>query len=201
MRDNQLTLERAENALEQATARRKELEGKIDGYKLMQERKRQKLEFVRGAKEASALMAELDLARSVLANEESDWIHSADDVDRAEQNVLEIKEQVEALVVEQAPRREELAERSSASEKLQNQMVTERDEAKGKVEASLLKRYDRISRNNSRKALYEIHSSACGSCYGSVPMHLRQQVQRGDSVIVCESCGVLLFAKPASQPE
>ena len=61
----------------EAEQRRAELEGKIESYRVMQERKRQKLEWVRGAKEASTLMAELDLARSVMAREEAEWIRSA----------------------------------------------------------------------------------------------------------------------------
>src|SRR3989475_3954794 len=39
----------------------------------------QRLEWVRGAKEASTLMAELDLARSVLAKEEAEFMRSASD--------------------------------------------------------------------------------------------------------------------------
>lgn len=70
-------LEAALAELDVASTVRKELEGKIEGYRLMQERKRAKLEFVRGAKEASALMAELDLARSVMAQEETDWLKAA----------------------------------------------------------------------------------------------------------------------------
>src|SRR2546421_11662753 len=49
--------------------RRDDLEGKIASYRTMQEQRRQRLEWGRGAKEASPLMAELDLARLVLAKE------------------------------------------------------------------------------------------------------------------------------------
>src|SRR6185436_6070179 len=58
-------LAQAHAAIQAAQGRRGDLEGKIAGYKTMQEQRRQKLEWVRGAKEASTLMAELDLARSV----------------------------------------------------------------------------------------------------------------------------------------
>jgi len=50
----------------------------------MQEQRRQKLEWVRGAKEASTLMAELDLARTVLAKEEAEFMRSGDAVGEAE---------------------------------------------------------------------------------------------------------------------
>ena len=41
---------------------------------LLQDRRVQRLETVRNPKEASTLMAELDLARSVIAKEENDWV-------------------------------------------------------------------------------------------------------------------------------
>ncbi|MGH7671530.1 MAG: hypothetical protein ACREMC_01425, partial [Gemmatimonadales bacterium] len=60
-------LEQARAAIQAALDRRGGMEGKIASYRTMQEQRRQRLEWVRGAKEASTLMAELDLARSVLA--------------------------------------------------------------------------------------------------------------------------------------
>ena len=51
--------------------RRDELEAKIESYRVLQERRQLRLEHVRNPKEASTLMAELDLARSVLAKEEN----------------------------------------------------------------------------------------------------------------------------------
>src|SRR6266576_1344859 len=83
--DEQITA--AERVVEQARAgiqaaldRRDGLEGKIQSYRTMQEQRRQKLEWVRGAKEASTLMAELDLARTVLAKEEAEFMRSGDAV-------------------------------------------------------------------------------------------------------------------------
>ena len=53
-------LERAREAAAEADKRRADLEARIESYRVMQERRRQRLEWVRGAKEASAIMAELD---------------------------------------------------------------------------------------------------------------------------------------------
>src|SRR6266481_299405 len=66
----------ARAGIQAAMDRRDELEGKIANYRTMQDQRRQRLEWVRGAKEASTLMAELDLARSVLAKEEAEFMRS-----------------------------------------------------------------------------------------------------------------------------
>ena len=47
----------ARAGIQAAVDRRDGLEGKIQSYRTMQEQRRQKLEWVRGAKEASTLMA------------------------------------------------------------------------------------------------------------------------------------------------
>src|SRR5439155_152631 len=74
----------ARAGIQAAMDRRDELEGKIANYRTMQDQRRQRLEWVRGAKEASTLMAELDLARSVLAKEEAEFMRSGDAVTEAE---------------------------------------------------------------------------------------------------------------------
>src|SRR5258705_444483 len=107
----QRALDQARAAIEAAQGRRGDLEGKIASYKTMQEQRRQKLEWVRGAKEASTLMAELDLARSVLAKEEAEFMRSGDAVGEAERKAAEAERALEQLREAQAAEREALAGR------------------------------------------------------------------------------------------
>src|SRR3970040_2786618 len=105
----QAELDGARKGAQDAEQRRVDLEGKIESYRVMQERRRQRLEWVRGAKEASTLMAELDLARSVLAKEESEWIRSADKGQEAERRTAEAEQLVEEVRTGQASRRKAIA--------------------------------------------------------------------------------------------
>src|SRR5436853_117269 len=99
----------AQAAIQAALDRRDELEGKIASYRTMQEQRRQRLEWVRGAKEASTLMAELDLARSVLAKEEAEFMRSGDAVSEAERRAAEAEQAPAQLRAQQAAEREGLA--------------------------------------------------------------------------------------------
>ena len=186
----------ARRGVEEAGNRRAELEGKIESYRVMQERRRQRLEWVRGAKEASTLMAELDLARSVLAKEEAEWMRSADKVQEAERRVTEVEHQVAAVQGAQAPRREELAALQAACGDRVAVARNEREAAATKVRPELLGQYERIRRGRARLALYPLHSDACGHCYTAVPMHRRRSVQNGESLVTCEACGVMIYATP-----
>jgi len=194
-------LEAALAELDVASTVRKELEGKIEGYRLMQERKRAKLEFVRGAKEASALMAELDLARTVMAREETDWLKSADRVESAELRAANSKTAVEQLAQEQEPTRKDLEEkRKEYAERLAS-ATSERGDAKKTVDDGLLRRYERVRGGNAPFSLYELHGEACGHCFTHVPKHIQQQLTNHNTIDNCQVCGVMLFVSPAVASE
>jgi hypothetical protein len=187
-------LQSARRSVEDALRRRDELEGKIASYRTMQEQRRQRLEWVRGAKEASTLMAELDLARSVLVKEEAELMRSGDAVQEAERKVAEAETALAAVREVQAPDREALVGRRESIMAELERAQTVRGEAARSVNGALLVRYERIRRGKAPLALYSLHADACGNCFTAVPTQRRVLIQRGASIEGCEACGVLLYA-------
>lgn len=190
----QRTVDAALRAIDDANRRKDELEGKIATYKSMQEQRRQKLEWVRGAKEASTLMAELDLTRTVLAKEEAEFMRSGDAVHEAERKAAEAEKALNVVRETQAPERTALAEnREAALAELRNAQEI-RTQATSGVNGTLLSRYERIRRGKAPLALYALHGDACGHCFTAVPTQRRVLIQRGASIETCEACGVLLYS-------
>jgi len=187
----QLDIARA--AASEADQRRADLEARIESYRLMQERRRQRLEWVRGAKEASAIMAELDMARGVLAKEEAEWMRSADELQRAEERVAEAEASVGELEENQKPHRAELEDKSKALLADLETAKDRRKEAAKDVSFKILQYYDRINSGRAPNALYPLVAGACGHCHTSVPLHKRQQIVSGSVVEPCEACGVLVY--------
>jgi uncharacterized protein len=187
-------LEVARRGIQEAERRRDELEGKIASYRSMQEQRRQKLEWVRGAKEASTLMAELDLARTVLAKEEAEFMRSGDAVTEAEIKAAEAEAALNQVREAQAARREALAGKRDALAASREQATAERERAAGGVNGTLLARYERIRKGKAPLALYPLHADACGHCFTAVPTQRRVLIQRGTVIETCEACGVLLYA-------
>src|SRR5437660_3913403 len=185
----------AQAAIQAALDRRDELEGKIASYRTMQEQRRQRLEWVRGAKEASTLMAELDLARSVLAKEEAEFMRSGDAVTEAERRAAETEQALAQLRAQQAAEREGLAGRREQIAGEREHAVAEREQAAARVTPAMLARYERIRRGKAPLALYSLHVDACGHCFTAVPTQRRTLIQRGVTIEACEACGVLLYAK------
>lgn len=184
----------AQGGIQAAIDRRDALEGKIASYRTMQEQRRQRLEWVRGAKEASTLMAELDLARSVLAKEEAEFMRSGDAVTEAERKAAHAEQALAELRAQQAPQREALAGRREQIAAERERAMAEREQTAAQVGASLLPRYERIRRGKAPLALYPLHGDACGHCFTAVPTQRRALIARGASIEGCEACGVLLYA-------
>jgi predicted nucleic acid-binding Zn-ribbon protein len=188
-------VEQARAGIQAALDRRDGLEGKIASYRTMQEQRRQRLEWVRGAKEASTLMAELDLARTVLAKEEAEFMRSGDAVGEAERRTAEAENALQNLREAQAAQREALAGKRQEIAAERESAALERQRASRSVNAALLVRYDRIRRGKAPLALYPLHGSSCGNCFTAVPTQRKALIQRGATIEGCEACGVLLYAK------
>src|SRR2546428_3828063 len=115
----------------------------------MQEQRRQRLEWVRGAKEASTLMAELDLARSVLAKEEAEFMRSGDAVTEAERKAAEAERALEEGRARQAPLREALAGKRGPNAAEREPASAERERATAAGGPGLLARYEPIPPGNA----------------------------------------------------
>lgn len=188
-------VEQARAGIRTALERRDGLEGKIQSYRTMQEQRRQRLEWVRGAKEASTLMAELDLARTVLAKEEAEFMRSGDAVGEAERKTAEAENALDHVREAQATQREAIAGKREAIAAERETATQAREQAAKGVHPALLARYDRIRRGKAPLAIYPLHGGSCGNCFTAVPTQRKALIQRGATIEGCEACGVLLYAK------
>lgn len=183
----------AAQAVADAVQRRADLEAKIETYRAQQERRRQAIEITHPGKRAAALMAELDLARSVLAQEESEWIRLADRITNLEGQVTEAAAALEVAREQQAPERAQLSEREAEIQRERDAALKTRAESAADVDKRLLTRYDRLRRNRSPLVVVSMNGSACGSCFTAVPLHRRSLIKGGAVVEGCEVCGVILY--------
>src|SRR5881396_1367971 len=166
----------ARASIQAALNRRDGLEGKIQSYRTMQEQRRQKLEWVRGAKEAS-------------------FMRSGDAVGEAERKTAEAENALQNVRDAQAAQREAIAGKRQEIAAEREAATIERGRASKAVNPTLLARYDRIRRGKAPLAIYPLHGSSCGNCFTAVPTQRKALIQRGATIEGCEACGVLLYAK------
>jgi predicted nucleic acid-binding Zn-ribbon protein len=183
----------ARSAVAESTRRRNELEARVESYRLLQERRTLRLEHVRNPKEAAGLMAELDLARSVMAKEENEWVRSAEAVGAAELKVVEEEGKVEALAASQVPDRSVLEERRSALEEELAAAIRDREESASRIDRQLRTRYDRLRRSRAADVVVPLLGGTCGACHTSIPLNRRSQIRSGAILDGCEGCGAILY--------
>jgi predicted nucleic acid-binding Zn-ribbon protein len=183
----------ARRAASDALDRRVQLEEKIEAYRHQQERRRQRLELTRPGKVAAGLMAELDLARSVLAQEESEWLRLSETVQALEGAVEEAEAALEALRQGQDPARAELLSREEAVLSEQETASGEREASASHLSKPLRIKYDRLFHSRGTTVVVALSGPACGACFTTVPLHRRSQIKNGSVLGGCEVCGVILY--------
>ncbi len=188
----------ARRAAIDAARRRDELEAKIESYRGLQERRRQKLEYIRNPKESATLMAELDLARSVLVKEESEWIRAAEGVAALEAEVANAEGRIGELQAAQEDQRTSLTERQAALEREREEALRARAAAAARVKHPLKTRYDKLRTTKSSQVVVALSGDACGACFTAVPRNRRSQIKTGLLIEGCEACGVILYSSEQS---
>jgi predicted nucleic acid-binding Zn-ribbon protein len=186
-------VEAARKALAESQKRREELEGVIEMQRSQQEKRRARIEQVRTAREVQALMTEVDLARSILANKESDWVKAAEVTQQREGAVTEAEQRLAGLAGDQDGERARLAEARRGLEAKRAEALASRNQSATGVERSLLLRYDRLWTSRATTVVVALRGDACGACFTAVPRNRRSQIRAGTHIEGCEACGVILY--------
>jgi predicted nucleic acid-binding Zn-ribbon protein len=186
------TLTRARVAVETEERRQRDLNTKVAAHKTMQERNLAQLDAVKRLKEATAAMAQVESARRIIAEDESELATIARRLTELRSAVKTHEAAVNAVEEEQLLARDEIAtERTEINASLEAAQQ-ERSQKTSGVPRPLLGKYDRI-RTRRAKALYPLRGDSCGNCDTAIPMQRRNLMAVNGALDVCEACGVLLY--------
>ena len=187
-------MDRARSAADTEEQKRRELSLKLQEHKALQDKNLAALDAVRKAREATAAMAQIDITRRVLAQEESD-------LQALTGRINDLKQAAELHAMELAELEQHQLERRTAIEQRRAELQAELDQARSKRESSaarvprqILAKYERIRGREDSHALYPLRGAACGRCNTAIPLQRRNVIAAGRSIEVCEGCGVLLYA-------
>jgi uncharacterized protein len=187
-----VALNKAKAAVETEEKRQRELLTKVATHKQMQERNLAQFDAVKRLKEATAAMAQVESARRIIAEDESE-------LQTISRRLVELRAAVEgheaaviAVEAEQATARDEIdLEQTEVTESLATARLARNEKTAG-VPRPLLGKYDRI-RTRRPKALYALRGDSCGNCDTAIPMQRRNLMAVNGALDVCEACGVLLY--------
>jgi predicted nucleic acid-binding Zn-ribbon protein len=186
-------IETAKRNLETVAKRREEIEAKIEGLRILQDRRRQRVELAKTAREHNALATELELARAGLVREEAEWFKISERTTEAEKQVEALTLQLEALEAGQSEQRDALTEEVAKAAEERDAATAAREEASQVLGRSVYLRYDRLRQSRNSPVVVALHGAACGACFTAIPMSRRNQIRTGAILDHCEACGVILY--------
>jgi len=187
-------LEQARQAVDTEERRQRDVRGRLDQFRQLEERNQATLNAVTSAREATAATAQLDQARRMIgeAQRELDSIvhrlgdlrHDVTERDHALRDIDRAQKELRASLD---------ADRGAIDADLAK-LRAQRTELAAKVPRSLLARYDRIRSRKRVHAVFPLRGNSCANCDTVLPLQRRSAMAGSGATEVCEGCGVLLYA-------
>jgi uncharacterized protein len=184
----------AEAATAADERKHRELEGRLSDHKQRQERNLAHLDSVKRMREATAAMAQVEQARKILIEEESELATLARRVSDGHKAIAAHRDALAAEEQEQAAEREALAQQRAEIEGALAEARAKRTQAAARVPKAILTKYDRIRGRKGEQAIFALRGPSCGHCDTAIPLQRRNQMMGTGQIEICEACGVLLYA-------
>ncbi len=186
---------RVQTDLDGEDKRHRDLAARLDEHRRLHERNVAQLDQVKKVRDATAAQSQLEMARRMLADEESEM----QTIDRRRSALRDAigtyEERIAEATEAQKPARAAIAEARSTIQERIREAQAKRDARSRDVEVGLLSRYDRITRRARGHAVFAVRGLSCGNCDTAIPLQ-RRNGMLGGKIEVCEGCGVLLYLLP-----
>lgn len=149
---------------------------------------------VMNPKELAAMTADARQYRNQISPREDRMLELYDLVDAATAALAEADRALEAARVQHAEAQQQLqAERARLSGQ------SERDEAERRALATeadprALRTYEGLRRTRGGLAIAVVAQRTCQGCRVSLPANLEQRARSGEELVLCQSCGRILYA-------
>jgi len=178
--------------------RRDELAVKLEGTRVKHEARRQRLEQERNPRVAAQLMADVELGRSILTQEEGEWLRLSEDASARAGAVKGAHERLAVLEAEQNEARAALRDRMAA---LEGDLVGargEREASASQLDRALRIRYDRLRGSRTTEILVPAGNpsghATCTACFTAIPRSRIGRLQaEGLLLDGCEMCGAIVY--------
>lgn len=178
--------------------RRDEVGIKLEAQRAKHEARRQRLEQERNPRVAAQLMADVELGRSILTQEEGEWLRLSDDASTRASAVKDAHERLATLEGEQETARAALTERMQALESELTAATTEREASASQLNRPLRIRYDRLRGSRTSEILVPAGNpqghATCTACFTAIPRSRIGRLQaEGLLLDGCEMCGAIVY--------
>lgn len=171
------------------------IQTRMSEHKQTQQHNTAQLDVVTKPKEAAAAMAQIEHAKRMIGETDTELKASEarlrDQRDRTAEREMALEEmtasQAAANATIEAERAELVRDLASAT--------AARSDTASRVPKGIASNYDRIRGRKKSRAVYPLNGASCGNCDTAMPTQGRAAMASKGGVAVCEGCGVMLYVE------
>ena len=185
---------RNDAALNRELDRLHALEALMSEHRIRHDKNVEVLNHAHKVKEATAAMAQVEAARRVLADEESDLLGLTRRIADLRSASVASREAIATLAATQEEVRDSIATQRGSIDAELASAIAERVVLASPVDHALFARYDRVQSRRRGPAVFALSADfSCGSCDTAIPRNRRPAMASGALIETCEGCGALLY--------
>ena len=158
----------------------------IDRYSLQQFQTKKNEEY-------RALAHEIETCREAIARLEDRQLELMEQAETLQKQVLNLGREAEEATTLTEGQLQELAAREQTLKSELAGLESNRAQLTGVVDASILKRYERLLVQKGGSVVVGIQHGVCGGCHMKYPVQLLISCQAARELVTCPNCGRILY--------
>jgi uncharacterized protein len=195
-------VEQVRERLDQMQADARRLERTAEDKRARAATMDERLNRVSNLREEAAVRTELDLMRRALETDEKEALQLMEQISRAEVALEELERRAGEARTEVGPRQAELLADRKKLEDQAEEFRSRREQVLESVGERERRVYDSFQASGRKVVVASLTpDGACGNCFGMIPLQLQNEIRRGEELIRCENCGVIVTPGTADGDE
>ena len=182
--------------IEESKKKYRSHESDIKQNQVMIKRSQERLNSIKNNREYQALLKEIEeLKRTNSATEEL-MIDCLNQIDDAEKKMVAIQEELQLVQNDIVQEQQVVGVETETAGKRLKELDRERLKMSGKIDADLLKLFQKVKSQQVRgNAVVPVQDAVCHGCFVNIPPQMYNELQRCDKLRMCPNCQRIIYWK------
>lgn len=171
-------------------------ESDVKQNQVMIKRSQERLNSIKNNREYQALLKEIEELKRTNAATEELMIDCLNQIDDAEKNTATTQEEIQLVQNDMTQEQQLVGAATENAEKRLKELDQERKDISGKIEADVLKLFQKVQSQQVRgNAVVPVQDAVCHGCYVNIPPQMYNELQRCDKLRMCPNCQRIIYWK------
>jgi hypothetical protein len=194
-------VDKAREKLSLNQKRRRELEGETQDLREKIKKYKHQLNEVKTNLEYRSLLKEIEETQQRIDRLEEDIIAKLLEADEIEEEIKQVSAEVNQVKEKAEKEKQELRQQKQIAEEKRNQLLEEKNQLTPQIPPEQLALYHKIAAKRQGIALSPVHDEFCSLCHMRIRPQVINELKAGQTIILCENCGRILYWEEATEEE